>query len=134
MKLKKDHEETSMEGVQVCSSSPGPQEQKYPIKPEPDFRSSPSLQNASGGSGSLKETIVNVSHATQQLQQAQQQHQHQHSIEQAQQSDLPLLVGKLLGGCNNSTPNHSPVLIPRHHLTKHNHTRSQVSLIASLAT
>ncbi|OXU30890.1 hypothetical protein TSAR_002611 [Trichomalopsis sarcophagae] len=135
-----DHEETSMEGVQVCSSSPGPQEQKFPIKPEPDFRSSPGPMQ-SLGSNSLNETIVAVSHvqqlhhghhhhphhqqqAHQQQQQAQQQQQQ--NLEQNQQSDLPLLVGKLLGGCNSSTPNHSPVLIPRHHLTKHSHTRSQV--------
>ncbi|XP_033228928.1 nuclear hormone receptor FTZ-F1 beta [Belonocnema kinseyi] len=117
-----DHEETSMEGVQVCNASPGPQEHKFPIKPEPDFRSSPGLSH------SLNDTVLPLSHA-QQVQQ-QQQHQHQHrgldSLEQTQQNDLPLLVGKLLGGYNCSTPNHSPVLNPRHHLTKHSHTRSQV--------
>ena len=115
-----DHEETSMEGVQVCSANPGPQEQKFPIKPEPDFRSSPRLTLG------LNDTIVPLSHA----QQVQQQHQHRglESLEQTQQNDLPLLVGKLLGGYNNSTPNHSPVLNPRHHLTKHSHTRSQASI------
>ncbi|KAJ8672663.1 hypothetical protein QAD02_003922 [Eretmocerus hayati] len=91
-----DHEESSMEGMQVCSSSPGPQDLKFPIKPEPDFRSSPSL------------------------------HQQQQLNETNQQSELPLLVDKLLGGCNSSTPSHSPVLMSRHHLTKHSHTRSQV--------
>ncbi|KAK0179581.1 hypothetical protein PV327_005320 [Microctonus hyperodae] len=132
-----DHEETSMEGVQVCGASPGPQEQKFPIKPEPDFRSSPAV-----GINSHIDTSIPI-HAQQQLQQQhqqqhhhqqqqQQQQQHQQShpqqreLEQNQQSDLPLLVGKLLGGYNNSTPNHSPVLNPRHHLTKHSHTRSQV--------
>ncbi|XP_058806300.1 nuclear hormone receptor FTZ-F1 beta isoform X1 [Phymastichus coffea] len=139
--ITQDHEETSMEGVQVCSSSPSPQEHKFPIKPEPDFRSSPGLQSLAGNS--LNETIVAVPHVQQQLhhhqqQQQQQHHHHQHqhqqtqqqqqqqNLEQGQQSDLPLLVGKLLGGCSSSTPNHSPVLIPRHHLTKHSHTRSQV--------
>lgn len=102
-----------MEGVQVCSTSPGPQEQKFPIKPEPDFRSSPGLIG-------LNDTVLPLSHA----QQAQ-QHQRLESLEQTQQNDLPLLVGKLLGGYN---PNHSPVLNPRHHLTKHSHTRSQVRI------
>ncbi|XP_053596628.1 nuclear hormone receptor FTZ-F1 beta [Microplitis demolitor] len=121
-----DHEEMSMEGVQVCSASPGPQEQKFPIKPEPDFRSSPGL-----GIGSHVDASMPLSHA-QQLHhhhhhhQHQQQHHQQRELEQNQQSDLPLLVGKLLGGYNSSTPNHSPVLNPRHHLTKHSHTRSQV--------
>ncbi|XP_051153934.1 nuclear hormone receptor FTZ-F1 beta [Leptopilina boulardi] len=110
-----DLEETSMEGVQVCSASPGPQEQKFPIKPEPDFRSSPGLTHG------LNDTILPLSHAQQV-----QQHQRLESLEQTQQNDLPLLVGKLLGGYNSSTPNHSPVLNPRHHLTKHSHTRSQV--------
>lgn len=112
-----------MEGVQVCSSSPGPQEQKFPIKSEPDFRSSPGLPSSSG---SLNETIVSVPH----VQQVHHHHrqQQQQSVEQSQQSDLPLLVGKLLGGCNNSTSNQSPVLISRHHLAKHSHTRSQVSI------
>ncbi|XP_044595015.1 nuclear hormone receptor FTZ-F1 beta isoform X1 [Cotesia glomerata] len=105
-------EETSMEGVQVCGASPGPQEQKFPIKPEPDFRSSPGL-------------IGHVD-AAMPLHGQHHHHQQQHpQLEQAQQSDLPLLVGKLLGGYS-STPNHSPVLNPRHHLTKHSHTRSQV--------
>ena len=113
-----------MEGVQVCSASPGPQEQKFPIKPEPDFRSSPGLTLG------LNDTVLPLSHGQQVQQQQQQQQQHQHrgldSLEQTQQNDLPLLVGKLLGGYNCSTPNHSPVLNPRHHLTKHSHTRSQV--------
>ncbi|XP_015181421.1 PREDICTED: nuclear hormone receptor FTZ-F1 beta [Polistes dominula] len=107
-----DHEETSMEGVQVCGSSPGPMEQKFPIKPEPDFRSS---------SGYALSGNLSLSH-NQQLQ----QQRGIENLEQTQQSDLPLLVGKLLGGYNSSTPNHSPVLNPRHHLTKHSHTRSQV--------
>ena len=110
-----------MEGVQVCGASPGPQEQKFPIKPEPDFRSSPSLNLNS------HPDVLQLSHS-QQLHQ-QQQHQQQRSLdnlEQTQQSDLPLLVDKLLGGYNSSTPNHSPILNPRHHLTKHSHTRSQV--------
>lgn len=96
-----------MEGV--CSISPKPQDQKFPIKSEPDFRSSPPLN----------ETVVPVPHSSQ-------QHNQQTNPEQNQQNDLPLLVGKLLGGCNSSTPNHSPVLVPRHHLTKQHHTRSQV--------
>ncbi|XP_018355389.1 PREDICTED: nuclear hormone receptor FTZ-F1 beta [Trachymyrmex septentrionalis] len=116
-----DHnEETSMEGVQVCSTSPGPMEQKFPIKSEPDFRSSPGFTIGSFHDGGLPMTH-NL-----QLQQQQQQQRGIENIEQTQQSDLPLLVGKLLGGYNNSTPNHSPVLNPRHHLTKHSHTRSQV--------
>lgn len=106
-----------MEGVQVCSASPGPQEQKFPIKPEPDFRSSPGLTHG------LNDTILPLSHAQQV-----QQHQRLESLEQTQQNDLPLLVGKLLGGYNSSTPNHSPVLNPRHHLTKHSHTRSQARI------
>nr|XP_050850031.1 nuclear hormone receptor FTZ-F1 beta [Vespula vulgaris]XP_050850033.1 nuclear hormone receptor FTZ-F1 beta [Vespula vulgaris]XP_050850034.1 nuclear hormone receptor FTZ-F1 beta [Vespula vulgaris] len=110
------HEETSMEGVQVCGSSPGPVEQKFPIKPEPDFRSSPGYTL-----GSFHEGNLSLSH-NQQLQ----QQRGIENLEQTQQSDLPLLVGKLLGGYNSSTPNHSPVLNPRHHLTKHSHTRSQV--------
>lgn len=114
-----DHEETSMEGVQVCGASPGPQEQKFPIKPEPDFRSSPSLLIGSHNDGSL-----GLSHV-QQMQQQQQQRGID-GLESTQQSDLPLLVGKLLGGYSSSTPNHSPILNPRHHLTKHSHTRSQV--------
>ncbi|KAG7209555.1 hypothetical protein KM043_015633 [Ampulex compressa] len=118
------HEETSMEGVQVCGASPGPMEQKFPIKPEPDFRSSPGF-----ALGSFHDAGLPLSHGQQLQQQQQQQQQQQRGIEnleQAQQSDLPLLVGKLLGGYNSSTPNHSPVLNPRHHLTKHSHTRSQV--------
>ncbi|KYN07547.1 Nuclear hormone receptor FTZ-F1 beta [Cyphomyrmex costatus] len=116
-----DHnEETSMEGVQVCSTSPGPMEQKFPIKSEPDFRSSPGFTIGSFHDGGLPMTH------NQQLQQQQQQQRSIENLEQTQQSDLPLLVGKLLGGYNNSTPNHSPVLNPRHHLTKHSHTRSQV--------
>ncbi|KAG5307137.1 FTF1B protein, partial [Acromyrmex insinuator] len=116
-----DHnEETSMEGVQVCSTSPGPMEQKFPIKSEPDFRSSPGFTIGSFHDGGLPMTH------NQQLQQQQQQQRGIENLEQTQQSDLPLLVGKLLGGYNNSTPNHSPVLNPRHHLTKHSHTRSQV--------
>ncbi|XP_012536829.1 nuclear hormone receptor FTZ-F1 beta isoform X2 [Monomorium pharaonis] len=116
-----DHnEEMSMEGVQVCSTSPGPMEQKFPIKSEPDFRSSPGFAIGSFHDGSLPMTH------SQQLQQQQQQQRGIENLEQTQQSDLPLLVGKLLGGYNNSTPNHSPVLNPRHHLTKHSHTRSQV--------
>ncbi|XP_018300606.1 nuclear hormone receptor FTZ-F1 beta [Mycetomoellerius zeteki] len=116
-----DHnEETSMEGVQVCSTSPGPMEQKFPIKSEPDFRSSPGFSIGSFHDGGLPMTH------NQQLQQQQQQQRGIENLEQTQQSDLPLLVGKLLGGYNNSTPNHSPVLNPRHHLTKHSHTRSQV--------
>ncbi|XP_011168731.1 nuclear hormone receptor FTZ-F1 beta [Solenopsis invicta] len=116
-----DHnEETSMEGVQVCSTSPGPMEQKFPIKSEPDFRSSPGFTLGSFHDGGLP-----ITH-NQQLQQQQQQQRGIENLEQTQQSDLPLLVGKLLGGYNNSTPNHSPVLNPRHHLTKHSHTRSQV--------
>ncbi|XP_063972544.1 nuclear hormone receptor FTZ-F1 beta [Diachasmimorpha longicaudata] len=108
-----EHEETSMEGVQVCSASPGPQEQKFPIKPEPDFRSSDTAMPLSHGQG--------LQHPQQQ-----QHHPQQRDLEQNQQSDLPLLVGKLLGGYNSSTPNHSPILNPRHHLQKHGHTRSQV--------
>ncbi|KYN12483.1 Nuclear hormone receptor FTZ-F1 beta [Trachymyrmex cornetzi] len=116
-----DHnEEMSMEGVQVCSTSPGPMEQKFPIKSEPDFRSSPGFTIGSFHDGGLPMTH------NQQLQQQQQQQRGIENLEQTQQSDLPLLVGKLLGGYNNSTPNHSPVLNPRHHLTKHSHTRSQV--------
>ncbi|XP_076276262.1 nuclear hormone receptor FTZ-F1 beta [Lasioglossum baleicum] len=116
------HEETSMEGVQVCGSSPGPMEQKFPIKPEPDFRSSPGFTL-----GSFHDAGISLSHGQQMQQQQQQQQQRNiENIEQTQQSDLPLLVGKLLGGYNSSTPNHSPVLNPRHHLTKHSHTRSQV--------
>lgn len=111
------HEETSMEGVQVCGASPGPVEQKFPIKPEPDFRSSPGYTL-----GSFHEGNLPLSHS----QQLQQQQRGIENLEQGQQSDLPLLVGKLLGGYNSSTPNHSPVLNPRHHLTKHSHTRSQV--------
>uniref|UniRef100_A0ABD2WY76 Nuclear hormone receptor FTZ-F1 beta n=1 Tax=Trichogramma kaykai TaxID=54128 RepID=A0ABD2WY76_9HYME len=140
-----DLEETSMEGVQVCSTSPVMVDQKFSIKTESDFRSSSGIhhQAQSTTSNALNETVVGVSHV-QQLhqhhhnhQQQQQQHQQaqsvpkqhqpaQQSAEQAQQSDLPLLVGKLLGGCNSSTPSHSPILVPRHHLTKHSHTRSQV--------
>ncbi|KAM0733193.1 Nuclear hormone receptor FTZ-F1 beta [Formica fusca] len=116
-----DHnEETSMEGVQVCSTSPGPMEQKFPIKSEPDFRSSPAFTI-----GSFHDAGLPMTH-NQQLQQQQQQQRGIENLEQTQQSDLPLLVGKLLGGYNNSTPNHSPILNPRHHLTKHSHTRSQV--------
>ncbi|EZA59860.1 Nuclear hormone receptor FTZ-F1 beta [Ooceraea biroi] len=114
------HEETSMEGVQVCSTSPGPMEQKFPIKSEPDFRSSPGFTI-----GSFHDAGLSMTH-NQQLQQQQQQQRGIENLEQTQQSDLPLLVGKLLGGYNSSTPNHSPVLNPRHHLTKHSHTRSQV--------
>lgn len=109
-----------MEGVQICSTSPGPQEQKFPVKPEPDFRASPNLMiNA------INDSIIPLSHA-QQLHQQQQQQRSFDNLEQTQPGDLPLLVGKLLGGYNNSTPSHSPVLNPRHHLTKHSHTRSQV--------
>lgn len=112
-----------MEGVQVCSTSPGPMEQKFPIKSEPDFRSSSGFTI-----GSFHDAGLPMTHNHQQLQQQQQQQQRGiENLEQTQQSDLPLLVGKLLGGYNNSTPNHSPVLNPRHHLTKHSHTRSQVS-------
>ena len=116
------HEETSMEGVQVCSASPGPMEQKFPIKPEPDFRSSPGFTL-----NSFHDAGLSLAHGQQmQQQQQQQQQRNMENLEQTQQSDLPLLVGKLLGGYNSSTPNHSPVLNPRHHLTKHSHTRSQV--------
>lgn len=107
-----------MEGVQVCSTSPGPMEQKFPIKSEPDFRSSPGFTIGSFHDGGLPMTH------NQQLQQQQQQQRSIEKLEQTQQSDLPLLVDKLLE--YNSTPNHSPVLNPRHHLTKHSHTRSQV--------
>ncbi|XP_071630023.1 nuclear hormone receptor FTZ-F1 beta isoform X2 [Temnothorax longispinosus] len=63
-----DHnEETSMEGVQVCSTSPGPMEQKFPIKSEPDFRSSPGFTIGSFHDGGLPMTH------NQQLQQQQQQ-------------------------------------------------------------
>ncbi|OAD56427.1 Nuclear hormone receptor FTZ-F1 beta [Eufriesea mexicana] len=113
------HEDTSMEGVQVCGASPGPIEQKFPIKPEPDFRSSPGFTL-----GSFHDAGLPLAHG-QQMQQQQQQRNIE-NLEQTQQNDLPLLVGKLLGGYNSSTPNHSPVLNPRHHLTKHSHTRSQV--------
>lgn len=108
-----------MEGVQVCGTSPGPMEQKFPIKPEPDFQSNPGFTF-----GSFHDTGLPVNHG-QQIQQQQQQRNIE-NLEQTQQNDLPLLVGKLLGGYNSSTPNHSPVLNPRHHLTKHSHTRSQV--------
>lgn len=113
-----------MEGVQICSASPGPQDQKFPIKHEPDFRSSPNLTI-----GSLNDTVIPLSHAQQahQQQQLQQQQRGFDNLEQAQPGDLPLLVGKLLGGYNSSTPSHSPVLNPRHHFTKHSHTRSQVN-------
>lgn len=110
------HEDTSMEGVQVCGPSPGPMEQKFPIKPEPDFQSNPRFTF-----GSFHDTGLPLVHG----QQIQQQRNIE-NLEQTQQNDLPLLVGKLLGGYNSSTPNHSPVLNPRHHLTKHSHTRSQV--------
>ncbi|XP_033297305.1 nuclear hormone receptor FTZ-F1 beta [Bombus bifarius] len=113
------HEDTSMEGVQVCGASPGPMEQKFPIKPEPDFQSNPGFTF-----GSFHDTGLPLNHG-QQIQQQQQQRNIE-NLEQTQQNDLPLLVGKLLGGYNSSTPNHSPVLNPRHHLTKHSHTRSQV--------
>lgn len=93
-------------------------EQKF-IKSEPDFRSSPGFTI-----GSFHDSGLPMTH-NQQLQQ--QQQRGIENLEQTQQSDLPLLVDKLLGGYNNSTPNHSPVLNPRHHLTKHSHTRSQVS-------
>ncbi|XP_046415565.1 nuclear hormone receptor FTZ-F1 beta [Neodiprion pinetum] len=124
-----DHEETSMEGVQVCSASPGPTlappEPKFAIKLEPDFRSSPGPPL-----GPPNEVTLSTTQQQHQQQQHQQQQQQQQlnidGLEQTQQSDLPLLVGKLLGGYNNATPNHSPVLNPRHHLTKHSHTRSQV--------
>lgn len=116
------HEETSMEGVQVCSASPSPMEQKFPIKPEPDFRSSPGF-----ALNSFHDVGLSLAHGQQmQQQQQQQQQRNMENLEQMQQNDLPLLVGKLLGGYNSSTPNHSPVLNPRHHLTKHSHTRSQV--------
>ncbi|KOC65370.1 Nuclear hormone receptor FTZ-F1 beta [Habropoda laboriosa] len=116
------HEDTSMEGVQVCGASPGPMEQKFPIKPEPDFRSSPGF-----AFGSFHDAGLPMAHGQQMQQQQQQQQRNIENLEQTQQNDLPLLVGKLLGGgYNSSTPNHSPVLNPRHHLTKHSHTRSQV--------
>lgn len=109
-----------MEGVQVCGPSPGlGMEQKFPIKPEPDFHSNPRFTF-----GSFHDTGLPLVHG-QQIQQ-QQQRNNIENLEQTQQNDLPLLVGKLLGGYNSSTPNHSPVLNPRHHLTKHSHTRSQV--------
>lgn len=50
-------------------------------------------------------------------------------VQNNQQSDLPLLVGKLLNHTsgNNSTPNQSPVLISRRRLnSKHDLSRSQV--------
>lgn len=100
-------------------------EQKFPIKTEPDFRSSPGFTI-----GSFHDAGLSMTH-NQQLQQ--QQQRGIENLEQTQQNDLPLLVGKLLGGYNSSTPNHSPVLNPRHHLTKHSHTRSQVSLYIDLA-
>lgn len=109
-----------MEGVQVCSTSPGPMEQKFPIKSEPDFQS-----NQGFTTGSYHDAGP-MTH-NQQLQQQHQQQRVLENLEQAQQSDLPLLVGKLLGGYSSSTPNHSPVLNPRHHLNKHTYTRSQVS-------
>ncbi|XP_014478455.1 PREDICTED: nuclear hormone receptor FTZ-F1 beta [Dinoponera quadriceps] len=115
-----DHKEISMEGVQVCSTSPEPMEQKFQIKSEPDFRSSTGFTI-----GSFHDAGLPMTH-NQQLQQQQQQQRAIETLEQTQQNDLPLLVGKLLGGYNSSTPNHSPVLNPRHHLTKHSHTRSQV--------
>lgn len=129
-----------MEGVQVCSASPGPthppQEPKFPIKLEPDFRSSPGPSLGPPNEVTLTNSQQHQ-HQHQQQQQQQQQHQQQHQqqqqqlnidgLEQTQQNDLPLLVGKLLGGYNNATPNHSPILNPRHHLTKHSHTRSQAS-------
>ncbi|XP_015126825.1 nuclear hormone receptor FTZ-F1 beta [Diachasma alloeum] len=112
-----EHEETSMEGVQVCSLSPGPQEQKFPIKPEPDYRSSPGTPQG--------HTDPAMPQAHSQSLQHPQPHP-QRDLEPNHQSDLPLLVGKLLGGYSSSTPNHSPILNPRHHLQKHSHTRSQV--------
>lgn len=117
-----------MEGVQVCSASPSPMEQKFPIKPEPDFRSSPGF-----ALNSFHDVGLSLAHGQQmQQQQQQQQQRNMENLEQMQQNDLPLLVGKLLGGYNSSTPNHSPVLNPRHHLTKHSHTRSQVSVATAI--
>ncbi|XP_078039334.1 nuclear hormone receptor FTZ-F1 beta isoform X2 [Augochlora pura] len=112
-------EETSMEGVQVCGSSPRPMELKFSATSEADFRSSPGIMLSSFHDAGLS---LSHSQPMQQQQQQQQQQRDMENIEQTQQTNLPLFVG----GYNSSTPNHSPVLNPRHHLTKHSYTRSQV--------
>jgi nuclear receptor subfamily 5 group A protein 3 len=114
---KQEHEDTSMEGVQICgisnSSSPPCQSEdnKHPLK---------------FGESVVDKVLEHV--------RSKQLHHHHPQAGPGNNiltqncttaSDLPLLVDKLLGNgaCYNTTPSHSPVLQQRHtgHHLKHSH-------------
>ncbi|XP_066999623.2 nuclear hormone receptor FTZ-F1 beta [Anabrus simplex] len=107
-----DHEETSMEGVQICGiMNPSQEGSKHGHKFEENAIDVQlkQLHHQQGSENGLPVNSVNMA---------------------AVASELPLLVDKLLGNgsCFNTTPSHSPVLQQRHYhhvSSKHSHHSSQ---------